>query len=408
MKIFNFWLPLGIGILILMAFLGKLFFLLLLGVGLYLLKDQKRTQRIFKAVKHEDLAELFEASFDISFEDIKVKNKPSQAARMTRKNQKSKTKSISFLPMKKFFITKFVPVGVLVIALILVVMDGFVNVPAGHVGVIFDRGRGVLEQEFDEGLHLKTPFWQSVVMMNTRLQTYTMSTHLSEADMVNNTKALQLQSLVGRSESAIRQYAVQSGGTNNSIDALTKDGQRVTVDLTVQFQIDGSNASVIYRSIGLGYVDKVVRPAARSITREKVTGFTSKELYNESTRQKMEQEIEATIKENFVSKNIILGDVLIRHIGFSGAYLNAIEEKQIAQQKIEKAEFEKQEAEIRKEKTIIEAQAEAESIRLKGEALEQSPEVIQLQFVEKMSPQIKWGVLPDNGLPLLDIGKLTQ
>lgn len=313
----------------------------------------------------------------------------------------------NFFPMN-FPLRKLALPAVLGLITILIILDGIVSVPAGHVGVLFDRGRGVLKNELDEGIHLKIPFWQTAVMMNTRLQTYTMSTNLSEADLINNTKALQLQSLVGSSESAIRSYALRSNTTNNSIDALTKDGQRVTVDLTVQFQIDGDNASEIYRTIGLNYVDKVVRPAARSITREKVTGFTSKELYNESTRQAMEQDIEAAMQTNFGNKNVILGDILIRHIGFSQSYLNAIEEKQIAQQKIEKAEFEKQEAEIRKEKTIIEAQAEAESIKLKGEALSQSPEVIQLQFVEKMAPSIKWGIMPDSGVPLLDIKQLTQ
>ncbi|NCP67336.1 prohibitin family protein [bacterium] len=308
------------------------------------------------------------------------------------------------IPTIASILTPLIVLGVATV----VILDGFVSVPAGHVAVIFDRGRGVLERELGEGIHLKIPFWQSAILMNTRLQTYTMSANLSEADMINNTKALQLQSLVNSSESTVRNYALQSNDSNNSIDALTKDGQTVTVDLTVQFQIDGDNASVIYRTIGLNYVDKVVRPAARSITREKVTGFTSKELYNENTRQQMEEEIESTMKANFGSKNVILGDVLIRHIGFSQSYLNAIEEKQIAQQKIEKAEFEKQEAEIRKQKTIIEAEAEAESIRLKGEALASNPEVIQLQFVEKMSPSIKWGIMPDSGLPLLDISQLTQ
>ena len=295
-----------------------------------------------------------------------------------------------------------------IIIVTLIIMDGIVNVPAGHVGVIFDRGRGVLETELDEGIHLKIPYWQHAILMDTRLQTYTMSTNLSEADMVNNTKALQVQSLMGRSESAVRSYALSNASANNSIDALTKDGQRVTVDMTIQFRIDDAKASQIYQSIGLNYVDKVVRPAARSITREKVTGFTSKELYSEATRQEMEQEIEATMKQNFASKDVVLGDVLIRHIGFSQVYLNAIEEKQVAQQKIEKAEFEKQEAEIRKEKTIIEAEAEAESIKLKGDALSRSPEVIQLQFVEKMAPSIKWGIMPDSGVPLLDIKQLTQ
>ncbi len=405
MKKIQFWAPVILLVILVMAFTQNFFIFVVLGFGFYLFKNPKYLQGVLKAFRNEDLEGLFNALFDTSSNVINVEKKK---ASVFGAKQKPQNFSLPPIPMKHFFTTKLLPIFVLVTAIILVIMDGFVNVPAGHVGVLFDRGRGVIEQELDEGIHLKIPFWQSVIMMNTRLQTYTMSTHLSEADMVNNTKTLQLQSLVNSSESAIRQYAIQQGGRNNSIDALTKDGQRVTVDLTVQFQIDGDSASVIYKSIGLGYVDKVVRPAARSITREKVTGFTSKELYNEATRQKMEQEIETTLEQNFGNKNIVLGDVLIRHIGFSQSYLSAIEEKQIAQQKIEKAEFEKQEAEIRKEKTIIEAEAEAESIRLKGEALADSPEVIQLQFVEKMSPQIKWGVLPDSGIPLLDIGKLTQ
>jgi hypothetical protein len=46
-------------------------------------------------------------------------------------------------------------------------------------------------------------------------------------------------------------------------------------------------------------------------------------------------------------------------------YLDSIEEKQVAQQKIQKAEYEKQQALIVKETKIIEAEAEAEAIKLK-------------------------------------------
>lgn len=394
----NFWTATGIVLLCGFLFLGNAVWLLIIPAGFYLIVNHKQIPDLIKALEREEYDTFFQLLWP-------PKVKPKQKNKSAKKHIAS---HFSRPSMKTSQIASILTPIILVLATVLIILDGFISVPAGHVGVLFDRGRGVLEKELDEGIHLKIPFWQHAILMNTRLQTYTMSAQLSEADLINNTKALQLQSLVNSSESAIRNYALNSGDSNNSIDALTKDGQTVTVDLTVQFQIDGDNASVIYRTIGLNYVDKVVRPAARSITREKVTGFTSKELYNESTRQKMEQEIEATMKDNFGRKNVILGDVLIRHIGFSQSYLNAIEEKQIAQQKIEKAEFEKQEAEIRKEKTIIEAEAEAESIKLKGEALSQSPEVIQLQFVEKMSPQIKWGIMPDSGVPLLDISQLAQ
>ena len=58
-----------------------------------------------------------------------------------------------------------------------------------------------------------------------------------------------------------------------------------------------------------------------------------------------------------------------------------------------------------KEKKIIEAEADAEAIRLKGASLRNNPEVIQFEFVQKMSPDINWGIIPDNILPLLNIGR---
>ena len=96
--------------------------------------------------------------------------------------------------------------------------------------------------------------------------------------------------------------------------------------------------------------------------------------------------------------------VLLRHIAFSPQYAQAIEEKQVAEQKIQKAEFQRLEAEKLKEKKIIEAEADAEAIRLKGESLRRSPEVIQFEFVQKMADDINWGVLPDSILPMLNLG----
>ena len=308
---------------------------------------------------------------------------------------------INTMKIKRMF--KIVPLFILGLVFLLSIKSFYFDVPAGHVGLIFDRGRGVLPTEFGEGIHLKIPWWQSAILMDTRLQTYTMSTHLKESDLINNLRAKQVQSFVGYSDSDLAQEAFGSESSNNSIDALTKDGQRVVIDLTVQYRINRDDASTIYQTIGLNYVDKVIRPAARSIARERVTAFNSRELFSEETRVALENSIRDNLRSNFVTQNINLEDVLVRHIGFSEVYLSAIEDKQVAEQKIEKAEFEKQEAEIRKEKTIIEAEAEAAAISLKGDALRRSPEVIQLEFVNKMAPQIDWGILPDGALPLLDL-----
>lgn len=289
---------------------------------------------------------------------------------------------------------------------VLLVLDGFVNIPAGHVGVVYDRGKGVIEDRWlPAGLRLKIPFWQQVTIMDTRLQTYTMSQSLSESDLINNSRA-RLNASYNLSDSQLLAQAPRE--ESNSVDALTSDGQQVTVDISVQYHIQDQSAASLYKSIGLDYADKVIIPAARSITREAITGFESQQLFTEQTRMALESTIKSELTENYANKGITLDDVLIRHVGFSAVYLNAIEEKQIAQQQIQKAQFQQEEAQIRKDTTIIQAQAEAESIRLKGEALRESPEVIQLQFVDKMAPKMQWGILPDGALPLLDLKSLQS
>ena len=266
--------------------------------------------------------------------------------------------------------------------LLAIVADGFVNIPPGFVGVVSDKGRGVLPDELPVGLHLKIPFWQTVVKMETRILSYTMSSARGEGEKIGD----------------------------DSIEALTKDGQKVSLDVTVLYLIDAKNADKIYAEIGTQkqIEEKIIRPTARSVIREVITGFESKQLFDDQSRAVASTQIEKQLREKYAKNFILLDSALLRNVRFSKIYLNAIEEKQVAEQKIQKAEFEKQEAEIKKQKTIIEAEAEAKAISLKGDALQKNPEVIQLKFVEKMAPQINWGILPDGALPLIDLKNLQK
>lgn len=263
----------------------------------------------------------------------------------------------------------------IVFIVFMIVLDGLVSVPPGHVGIIFDRGRGVLEKELPEGLHLKIPFWQVSYLMDGRTQEYTMSVSPGEG-------------------------AVYS---DDSMTAPTSDGQTVKVDATVLFHIDRDNASILFKEVGPDYIQKIVRTIARSQIRAVIANYSAIDVYA-LKREEAEQKINDVITDLFADKNIVLERVLLRHIAFSQEYATAIEDKQVAQQRIQKAEFQRQEAEKLKEKKIIEAQADAEAIRLKGESLQRNPEVIQFEFVQKMADDINWGVLPDNIVPLLDLG----
>ena len=261
------------------------------------------------------------------------------------------------------------------IIVILIILDGLVSVPPGHVGIIYDRGRGVLAQELPEGLHLKIPFWQVSYLTDVRTQEYTMSVAPGEGALYSD----------------------------DSMTAPTSDGQTVTVDATVLFHVDPNMAAELFQAVGPDFVQKIVRPIARSQIRAQVAKYTAIDVYAKK-RDEAEQNINDRIEELYAEKDIILEQVLLRHIAFSDEYAQAIEDKQVAEQRIQKAEYQKLEAAELKQKIIIEAEAEAEAISLKGKSLRANPQVIQFEFVQKMAPDISWGIMPDNVLPLLNLG----
>lgn len=246
-------------------------------------------------------------------------------------------------------------------------------VPPGHVGALYDRGRGVLPNVLHEGLNFAIPFWQQAELFDARLQEYTMS---AVAD-----------------EGAMRK--------DDSLDAPTSDGQQVKVDVTVLFRIDGEKAPDIWRKIGVDYLDKLIRPFSRSQIRMVISRYSAPQIYSEK-RQEAEQVMTSEISDLLKDKNIIIDKVLLRAVYFSPEYSKAIEQKVIAEQKVKQAEFEVKEATQRAQAKIAEAKGLAEAQALQKATLTQ--EFLQLEAIKKWDgklPQVAGaGNIPFLNIPL--------
>lgn len=225
-------------------------------------------------------------------------------------------------------------------------------IPAGSVGVVYDRGRGVLPYTLKEGLNIAIPLWQNVILLDTRLQEYTMS---AIAD-----------------EGALRK--------DDSLDAPTSDGQQVKVDATVLFRIDRDSAPTLYQSIGLNYVDKIVRPFSRSQIRMVISRYSAPAIYSEK-RQEAETIMTQELAQLLKDKHIVIDKVLLRAVYFSPEYSKAIEDKVIAEQRIKQAEFEVAEAKQRADAKIAEAKGLAEAQALQKATL--TAEFLQLEAIKK-------------------------
>ena len=197
------------------------------------------------------------------------------------------------------------------------------------------------------------------------------------------------------------------------IEIKTEDGQTAYVYLNVNCRVKPQYALKIRQDIARSsqeLVDRVIKFYVRSVTRNKASYFSAEELYTHG-RLQYQNEVLQSLREKTEPVGIEIVDVALRDVNFSPEYEEAIEQQQIARERIETAQYEaevaKHEAERQKELAkgeaeaqVILAEAEAKSIEVRGKALKKYPQVIQLNFIEALKA-IDWMMVPSNGMEWL-------
>lgn len=247
----------------------------------------------------------------------------------------------------------------------------FVTVGAGERAVVFSLSGGTLNGQLGEGTHFVMPFVQNVIPYDVRTQTYTMSATGWEGQVKGD----------------------------DSLTALTSDGQTVNVDVSIRFHPDAENISRLHQRIGPDYVDKIIRPETRSQTRVIIAEFPISDVYS-NKRELIESRISDALKKTLGNSDIILDEVLLRNIRFSPAYAAAIEQKQIAQQNAQRMQYVLLKAEKEKQQKILEAQGDAASIELRGHAIAQNSRVVQYEYARKVAPNVGAIITDGRGINL--------
>ncbi|HSP07125.1 MAG TPA: prohibitin family protein [Acidobacteriota bacterium] len=265
---------------------------------------------------------------------------------------------------------------VLIILGIVVLANTVLVIDAGKMGVIFNTVTGNLST-VTPGTNLLIPGIQRAIIYDTRVQTYTMSATYSEGE--------------------------QKG--DDAIDCLTKDGQVVRMDISLRFHIDPLKVADLHRTIGQDYVSKVVRPEIRTSVRLAVSAFAVTEVYSEKRTEIQANTVES-LTPKFVKNFLVLDEVLIRNVRFSPEFEKAIEAKQIAQQQAQQMQYVLEKEKLEKDRKIIEAQGEAEAIRLKAVVLASNPALIQYEYVQKIAPGVQ--TIITDGKTILSLGDVIK
>jgi regulator of protease activity HflC (stomatin/prohibitin superfamily) len=150
--------------------------------------------------------------------------------------------------------------------------------------------------------------------------------------------------------------------------ASTSDLQDVTTTLALNYHLDPLNAKEVFTDIGTEYKIRVVDPAIQEAFKATSANFTATELLNK--RPEVKEHALEVIKSRLEHRHIIVDDLSIVNFKFSSDFTQSIENKQVAQQNAEKAQFEL-------EKAQLDAQAqEAQKASL-------SPELLQKYAIDK-------------------------
>ena len=162
-----------------------------------------------------------------------------------------------------------------------------------------------------------------------------------------------------------------------AIEALTKDGARINVDVTVRFDVRKSSEAIEYlvTKYARAPIDEVrtgvIVPIVRQVVRDVISKYTLTEVIEK--RAELPSIIVNAIRERLeedetvrVALNII--DVAVRRIIPPETVLKAIEEKLQAQQRAEAARYELQRqltlANATRISRIIQAEGQREALRL--------------------------------------------
>ncbi len=247
---------------------------------------------------------------------------------------------------------RLIKLGVTVVVLLfvmgLVVPRFLVKVGPGEVGVktvniaLFGREKGVQQKIYGPGKHLILPGAEVLDTFDVTIQPHNM----------------------------LRQASGTRSPKDDWVRIKTSDANFVYVDITVLYKIIPEKAWKIRSDIGLGdaFLEKKVRPEARSVMRSVLGELSTEEFYHSAIRQKKVEKARDELDRKLTPSGARVLDVLIRDYEFDQTVEQAIAQKKLQDQLLEvnKAEALAAEELAKRDKVIAEGEAAANVERARG------------------------------------------
>jgi regulator of protease activity HflC (stomatin/prohibitin superfamily) len=219
--------------------------------------------------------------------------------------------------------------GLLVTIVILAAFNAYVIITPGQAGVLSVLGKakdGVLL----EGLHFKPPFVSSVDIYDLTVQKF--------------------------------EVPAQSS---------TKDLQDLSASFAINFRLDPTQVVAIRRTQGTlqNIVAKIIAPQTQESFKIAAAKRTVEEAI--TRRSELKEDFDNALSTRLEKYGILVLDTSVVDLNFSPEFARAVEDKQIAEQRAQRAVYITQEAEQQAQAEINRAKGKAEAQRLLAETLKE-------------------------------------
>ncbi len=217
--------------------------------------------------------------------------------------------------------------GVVIAAIFLVGINSFVIINPGQAGVLSVLGKAQ-DGSLLEGLHFKPPLVSAVDVYDVTVQKF---------------------EVPGQSS--------------------TKDLQELSASFAINFRLDPVQVVTIRREQGTlqNVVSKVIAPQTQEAFKIAAAKRTIEEAITK--RDELKADFDAALNDRLEKYSIIVLDTSVVDLNFSPEFARAVEEKQIAEQRSQRAVYVAREAEQQAQADVNRAKGKAEAQRLLAETL---------------------------------------
>jgi len=217
--------------------------------------------------------------------------------------------------------------GLLAALIVLLSFNCFVIINPGQAGVLSVLGKAQ-DGELLEGLHYKPPFVSSVDIYDLTVQKF--------------------------------EVPAQSS---------TKDLQDLSASFAINFRLDPTKVVEIRRTQGSlqNIVAKIIAPQTQESFKIAAARRTVEEAITK--RSELKEDFDNALDSRLEKYGIIVLDTSVVDLAFSPEFAKAVEEKQIAEQRAQRAVYVTQEAEQQAQADVNRAKGKAEAQRLLAETL---------------------------------------